>query len=330
MGRKRKQIVKWIFFAGTLLAVLLAAEFALPDGIFGVYGPKQRLRRASLKRLVEEETIRYLAENEKAFREFERKLPQAGEEEFLLAQKNVPGAAKEFSHAGWNLKLCCKMAKDALYKTDDAGKVLAEKLKPGILAPCERGNARIRAELENFLLVLTENETNFHANLALCAGQSGRFGSRETARLRFLLECGKFARQAESDALDRFLVLFSAGLELLFLRSTVKMISSAFRHIVARLVLTGTTSGICAAADGPLPVGDIIGAVLGIGGGVWSAYDLYRISKTLPEEMEKTLANLVENYRRESRKYALETAKKALADHRQSAEKIVDELEIQP
>ncbi|MBP5182359.1 MAG: hypothetical protein J6331_04960 [Lentisphaeria bacterium] len=330
MGRNGKPVVKRIFFAGTLLAVLLVAEFTFPDGIFGVYGPKQSFRRASLRRIVAQETRRYLAENEKAFREFEKKFSQAGEEEFLLAKKNVPGAAKEFSHAGWNLKLCCKMAKDALYKTDDAGKALAEKLKPGILAPCERGNTLLRAELENFLLVLTENENRFHADLALCAGQSGRFGSRETARLRFLLECGKFAQQAQSDALDRVLTLFSAGLELLFLRSTLKMISSAFRHIVARLVLTGTSSGICAAADGPLPVGDIIGAVLGIGGGIWCACDLYRISKTLPEEMEKNLALLVENYRKESREHAWKTAKQALADHRRAAEKIAKELENLP
>ena len=70
MGRNGKPVVKRIFFAGTLLAVLLVAEFTFPDGIFGVYGPKQSFRRASLRRIVAQETRRYLAENEKAFREW--------------------------------------------------------------------------------------------------------------------------------------------------------------------------------------------------------------------------------------------------------------------
>ena len=49
---------------------------------------------------------------------------------------------------------------------------------------------------------------------------------------------------------------------------------------------TATAAAGSAVADGPLPIGDIVGGVITIGGLVWSSYDIYHVTKQMPDEMK--------------------------------------------
>jgi hypothetical protein len=63
--------------------------------------------------------------------------------------------------------------------------------------------------------------------------------------------------------------------------------------------MTGCVAGGTAAAvaDGPLPIGDVIGVALTVGGTAWSIYDLRQLSKQLPKDLENTLLNSIDNCR---------------------------------
>ena len=61
----------------------------------------------------------------------------------------------------------------------------------------------------------------------------------------------------------------------------------------------------CAAADGPLPIGDIIGIVMAAGGTVWSAYDLYQVKTKLGPEMKSLLLQSVQECQTACRMEAL-------------------------
>jgi len=311
---------------GLIIILLLIADFSAKRGLFGCFSPKLQVQKMALKYEIRRETKRYLERNQRLLADLEKKVAQAGSGNFEQARKNIPAVSRQFSSITWNGKLCYKMAKDRLCKSNDTQTALNEVLQPGIIRHCENGNLAIRNELENFLLRLAENENQFHARLALCTGNSSFFEGKDAARHQFLLDCSKLSEKLKADAVNRTLVIAGAGLEIVFLRTTIQMAGTAFRHIIVRLASTGSTAAICAAADGPFPVGDAIGAAIGIGSLVWCAYDLYQISQVMPKEVHAGLMNMVRDYQDNSRKQALDFAKKTLAEYQAAAGQITKNM----
>ena len=320
-GNKTGKIFYFIGI-GIVLILLLVAEFTSRNGLFGQYGPKVQLQKQALKYTIRRETEQYLNRNRELLKEFESKIASVGNADFERARQNIPAVARQFSSLTWNGKLCYKMVKDWLCKSNDTQTALNEVLRPAIIAPCEDGSLQISNELENFLLRLAENENQFHARLALCIGNSAFFEGKETARKQFLLDCHKLSDKLKADAVNRVVVIAGAGLEIVFLRTTLKMAGKTFGHMIARLVTSGSTAAVCAAADGPLPIGDAIGAAIGIGSLVWCACDLYQISQVMPREVHAGLTKMVRDYQFNSRKQALEFAQKTLAEYQAAAGQI--------
>ena len=336
-----------IFFIGIglIIILLLIADFYAKRGLFGCFSPKlqdgkislknetQRAvkrnpldEKMALKNEIQRETKRYLDQNQTLLTEFEQRVDQAGSGNFAHARKNIPAVTEQFSSITWNGKLCYKMAKDQLCSSSDTQAALNEVLQPLIISHCENGNLAVRNELENFLLKLAENENQFHANLAQITGQSKYFEGKDLARKQFLMECHEFSEKVKNDAISRSVTIISAGLELIFLNSTIQMVSRFFGYIAARLAATGTTAGVCAAADGPFPVGDTIGAVLGIAGLAWCAYDLYDITQVMPEKVRTSLEKMIADYQVNCRKQALDFARKTVAEYQTAADGMVKSL----
>ena len=276
----KNKIGKIIYFIGIgiVLLLLLLAGFISKKGRSAQHAPEPENQKTELKQVIRREMELYLGRNRELLKEFESKIAAVGNADFARARRNIPAVSSHFSSIAWNGKLCYKMAKDQLCESRDTQAALDQVLNPQIIAPCERGSMLLRNELENFLLRLAESETQYHAQLALCTGNSNYYEGRESARKQFLLDCHKLSEKLKTDAVTRAAVIASAGLEIVFLRTTISMAGTAFRHIVARLVATGSTAAICAVADGPLPIGDIVGATLGIGSLAWCAYDMYHES----------------------------------------------------
>jgi len=87
----------------------------------------------------------------------------------------------------------------------------------------------------------------------------------------------------------------SVAVEAAFIRSSyvairklvVKISTMALKSVAKKMVGTATAAATSAVADGPLPIGDIVGGVITIGGLTWTAYDIYNVTKTMPEELKK-------------------------------------------
>ena len=96
----------------------------------------------------------------------------------------------------------------------------------------------------------------------------------------------------------------SLGLEAVFAKSLIRSLFRVMGSLVARLgVSWGSAAGL-AVADGPLPIGDIAGVVLGVGGTAWSIYDLWQCQARLPLEITAVLNAAVDNVREQCRKRA--------------------------
>ncbi len=101
-------------------------------------------------------------------------------------------------------------------------------------------------------------------------------------------------REAALDNLSRQLYA-SAGLaiEAVFIRATVSSFTSVLASCAPTMAASLNTAAVCAAADGPLPVGDIVGVIVAIGGTAWSGYELYNAHQALPAEMSEALRNTI-------------------------------------
>ena len=99
--------------------------------------------------------------------------------------------------------------------------------------------------------------------------------------------------------------LTGLSIEALFLKKTIASLRTVLGKIVARLSTSYSSGSACAAADGPLPIGDIIGIVMAAGGTVWSAYDLYQVKTQLGPEMKNLLQQSVQECQAACRMEAL-------------------------
>lgn len=102
--------------------------------------------------------------------------------------------------------------------------------------------------------------------------------------------------------------IFSSGsavsglaLEAVFLKSTLQSLSRVLAAVVTKMSTSVAAGGACAAADGPLPIGDIFGVVMAAGGTAWGLYDLWKIRKTLPSELRAVLYASIEDYHKACR-----------------------------
>lgn len=79
---------------------------------------------------------------------------------------------------------------------------------------------------------------------------------------------------AEEMMCDATAATVAVAVEAAFIKFTVESIKPVVKHLIEREAASLGVGGGCAAADGPLPIGDIIGAVIAIGGTAWTAWDV--------------------------------------------------------
>ena len=94
------------------------------------------------------------------------------------------------------------------------------------------------------------------------------------------------------------------GMEAVFAKTLIRSLRRILGVVTARLAASWGGAAGLAAADGPLPIGDIVGVVMGVGGTVWSAYDLWQCRECLPQEITQALNAAVDSFREECRKQA--------------------------
>lgn len=305
------------------LVLFVLADFCLKGNPFGCLSLKNHYQRIQLKRQVSRTVHVHKQQNEQLWQDFERKLSDAGSREFAKARRNVPIVTRQFSKFGWNWKLCCKMAKDQLCSTHDAQDFIIAELGPRILKPCELGNAEIIDLLLSFQHQLRENDNQFRAELAQLADRSPYLDGNLPARTAFLKNTEKIAGQVQSNAVSCALTTAGTALEALFLRQSVKMLVRVCGAAAARLAASAGTAAVCAAADGPIPVGDVIGAVFFVGGVTWTAYDIYAFTQVMPKKMHESLIHTITQYSRDARQQA-RTAAQEMLNHYQKASDAVE------
>ena len=185
---------------------------------------------------------------------------------FDEAERNVPSVVADLTANGNFLKLCWLMAKDKMSGTHETQKFIESKIHARIVVPCQRGAKVYGCKVD------------------------------ESAISNELLESGRDNAKAAAYAAG------GLALEAVFIRSTLASLRSVLGAIVGKLASVYGSGAACAVADGPLPIGDIIGLGLAAGGTIWSISDLCYARKQLSWELSEILYQSIHDCRDACRK----------------------------
>ena len=153
---------------------------------------------------------------------------------FDEAERNVPSVVADLTSNGNFLKLCWLMAEDKVSGSHKTQKFIESKIHSRIVEPCQRG-----------------------ADVYGCGVDSSAIRDE-------LLESGR------NNAMITACATGSLALEAVFIKSTMASLRSVMGATVGKLSSACGSGAACAVADGPLPIGDIIGIALAAGGTIWA------------------------------------------------------------
>ena len=185
---------------------------------------------------------------------------------FDEAERNVPHVVADLTSTGSFIKLCRLMVEDKVSGTHKTQAYLDSMIRSRIVEPCRRGAKVYGCEVD------------------------------ESAIGKELLESGHSNAKAAAYAAG------GLALEAVFIRSTLASLKSVVGAVIARLSASYGGGAACAAADGPLPIGDAIGVALAAGGTIWSISDLCEIREQLPRELSQVLNQSIHEYRESCRR----------------------------
>lgn len=184
------------------------------------------------------------------------------------AQKAVPAVVSELATFGSLSRLCRLMAQDKLLGTQTAQAYLADKLRP-VTAPCRRiAGVYGATPLPGFLQHDIRDTATEHAYASLYAAGA-------------------------------------LGLELVFLKTTLRALARVTASVSARLAASWGIGTASALADGPFPIGDAVGVVLAAGGTAWSLLELKQACTQLTPELTAALHQSIHEFHETCRRSVL-------------------------
>ena len=256
-------------------------------------------------------------------------------------RKSEDGASFIASKEGLCGLKCCvslsyKMAYDkvkGITRTEDA---ISPIVKEKIVDEIEKAVAAYARWTTDFQKELATEESALAADLAV---KSKSFESavsvfsEENAK-SVSLAVDAFSRDVQDHAYKAAEAAVSLALETVMIKTSytaiknvvVRLAGVALSSAVKRAGASIAAGGTAAVVDGPLPIGDIIGAVLTVGGLSWTAYDIYVVTKTMPDEMNAKIQGEIVKTRKALEEKALANLQKAKLDCEASAEQKLSEL----
>lgn len=257
---------------------------------------------------------------------FERELDAEMPTAFFDARHGAEVAADRLSSYGSCMKLVYKMAKDKFTGSDDADESIRGVIRETVITSCASARGRADEILARHLLRLRAADNNFRSGLAAIAGENAAPTAESGALRQFSADMAETGVRAVELAQNNAWASAGAAIEAAMLRSTLRLIGSALAKSAARLAAGAGGAAIAAAADGPLPVGDCVGAVIGAGGLGWTAYDIYTARKTMPYALRVGMLDAVDNCRDRTAAELLQAGRNATAEYLAAANELETEL----
>ena len=281
--------VKW----GSISALLVALVYFKSMGTFGpdvrpvpevseADHDQEVARRVGLR--VAEITREYRLRQEAAVTVTRQKINEILEA--AAAQADARGWADTAPMRGVGNVSACIMeaAKDQVFGSTDLQWRVTQSIQPTVKLLAETGQL-VEIELRALVHAMEAIANDYRAATLQFVG------SIENEEIHLDFPKLEGFQQAWQDACGKTLTATISGtIEVLLISSSIKCIRSVVGHLIARQAGSLAAGATCVAADGPLPIGDIIGAIIVVGGAAWTACEIQAAAAAI-EQLAPALAN---------------------------------------
>ena len=290
------------FFSGALIA---AAALLAAAGIVMLRHGAESWRRPGLDsidaqrlcRMVDADLASYEAEVARLEAQIIRELPDRTAPYFDQGRSGVAVVADNCSKWTYLFRLSRLMLLDDLDGGDRLEQAMLVEILPLVALPCLDGIRVARTLEAEFELELRAAENRFLAELLSHGLPVENLAGDGEAESRLAAEIAAGAGLVAAGSRNAAGAAFGTAVEAAFLRSSMAAVRRLLAGGAAKMGGGVGAGAMAAAADGPLPVGDVAGGVLAAGGIIWAAWDLAGIEDGVHAALERTLRGAVDSCR---------------------------------
>jgi hypothetical protein len=265
------------------------------------------------------------ARNEQAARACENEINVVLAREFPEIERAANRAAKEVSTLGSCSTIIYRMAKEQLGWSSSTAAYVEGEIRGRLQPSLDACGHELDVALDRYELALGESTVTLATELAQANGVTAskpvaievdvRSSGDLDATLRGLGISGGIVSIAGT--FDAVAIMNTS-----IVRNLITKIAQMAASIFAKPAATAAGSAVVAAADGPLPVGD----VLAILGGLWTGYEIYSTRAQFEAEIKASLINALPEMKRSVHHQIMERIHSLRSDYQQAQDRIRNEL----
>ncbi len=258
--------------------------------------------------------------NAALYENFKQEIEQAGDEDFSKALNNIEPVVNHFSSFKVCATLLFTMARDKIQSTNKAQDMILEQLNDKIIINCASGAEKVQNKVAYFMHQLQENDNNLRSSLAQNLKKLPANSNDFASGKKFIADLENFNSQVNELVTATAFTAVGTTIEAICIKYTFNVIVALAGKTIAKIAGSAAAPWL----DGPLPIGDII-AIVGL---AWCAYDIYKITKILPDKMRSTLNDTINDFKASSRKEALKRGEEIYNAYVKSSAQLSANLEI--
>lgn len=246
-----------------------------------------------------EEVTRYKKEVEDVLADYDREVACAaadfrdsfteGQAEFAAVRSRLPGIAAQYRRFGKVKSVVVAVATDKLRKTNRLEELVAADFMAPVFSPAMEAAGKMDGAYAILRSSLEESRQTAMRRLGVAARKlpgasiAPDLNKSLNERTEKVVNGVQSAISAVADG--GVAIGVAGGIELACIASTVRSIAAICSGVAAK----ATASAAAPAADGPLPIFDI----LAVGGLVWTACDIHKLTRTMPRQLQTALEQSV-------------------------------------
>lgn len=261
------------------------------------------------------------SKNQQAFSSFEAEFNSILAGQFPEIERQGQRAAEDLATFGSCNKIICSMVADKIKGTDATAQYVDGRMQAHLGSPLKKMSEDIETALRRFELELKENTVGLARELAQANPRHADKGIALPDGLQSNADIDQALKKLGINAIATGIVIpldVWAVMNAKMIKSLVSKVATTAARMFARPAAAAAAEVTIAAADGPLPIGDIIAVI----GGIFTVVDVCRTQKQFEREMKEATGNMMPDVRRDIQKQVMDHARAILKEHQRLQDEI--------
>lgn len=271
---------------------------------------KLRLEEAALRADIDARYARFASNVTAICEKYRKMLPLSeAEDYFKLAEQGADFIASDKGLCGWKVSavLAYKMAYDKVKGTHLTEAAIHPIVTDRIVQPLSNAEEVYSSWIASFRNELRKEDMAFALDIA---ARSHKF--KESISVLKSEDANKLSdsmdgliTDIQNHAKESAITGVCTAFDLAFIKSSyaviknliVRIATTSLSGVAEKMVGTAAVATTSAVADGPLPICDIAGSVITIGGLIWTACEIYKVTAAMPNSMNTGMRQAINEMR---------------------------------